>query len=662
MQFDSTDTLAVNTVRMLSVAQVQAANSGHPGLPLGVAPMAYVLFRNHLTIDPQHPDWFNRDRFILSAGHGSAMLYSLYHLAGFNLTLDDLRHFRQFGSKTPGHPEFGVVPGVEATTGPLGQGLGMAVGMAMAERHLNARFAQAVDHHTYAIVSDGDLMEGIAYEAMALAGHQQLGKLVVLYDSNDISLDGPNTRAFGGDVAARCASAGWHYLRVERGDDLAAIDAAITTAKAQTEKPTLIEVRTIIGQGAHGAGTNAVHGKPLNAADYAALKEHYNWQLPDFTVPAAVTARFKATINARGQIARATWRDTVAKLAPALYNELARAIHGITGQLPELPSDLLPAKVSGRDAGMQVLNAFAPSCPDLWGGSADLASSTKTVINSSPLFAPDTPAGRNIAFGVREFAMGTALNGIALHGGSRVFGSTFLVFADYVKPAIRLAALQHLPVIFVFTHDSIAVGEDGPTHEPIEQLAMLRTIPNTVVLRPADGSETAAAWRFALERQDGPTVLALTRQDLPALSSNAADISRGAYIVRDVMPGKLQEGILMASGSEVFLALQAQQELAKAGRYVSVISMPSFELFKAQSAAYQAKIMPPAVTKRLAIEMGSSMPWGQFVGLTGRVLGIDSFGASGNPDRVQAHFGFTVQNAVDCYLDLPEQQLLHEII
>lgn len=656
--FDTIDEQAVTAIRMLSVAQIQAANSGHPGLPLGAAPMAYVLYRNHLNVTPKASHWFNRDRFILSAGHGSAMLYALQHLAGFAVSQDDLRHFRQFGSRTPGHPEYGLVDGVEATTGPLGQGLGMAVGMAMAQRHLAARFPGLVDHYTFVLAGDGDLMEGISHEAMGLAGHQQLGKLIVLYDSNDVSLDGNKDRAFGGDVAARCAGCGWGYTRVADGNDLAAIDAALTAAKAVTDRPSLIEVRTVLGFGAQGQGTNAVHGKPLSEAAFAQLKQTFHWELPDFSVPKAVHERFAETLIARGEAHHQAWQKRVAQLTPAASAAFARAIGGLQPHLAPLPADLLPEKVSGRDAGQLVMNAFAQELPDLWGGAADLASSTKTVINDSPLFSQTHPEGRNVAFGVREFAMGAALNGMALHGGSRVFGSTFLVFSDYLKPAIRLAAMQHLPVTFVFTHDSIAVGEDGPTHEPIEQLMMLRTIPNTVVLRPADGPEVAAAWRVALTRSNGPTVLVLSRQALPQLSVQVPDVERGAYIVRGVPAGKRQDGILLASGSEVHLAMQAQQELAKSGRFVSVVSMTSFELFAQQSAAYQQMVLPANVTRRLAIEMGSPLGWERFVGLDGAVLGMESFGASGTPERVLAHFGFTPQNVADRYLALDSAAVL----
>ncbi|WP_461214668.1 transketolase [Lacticaseibacillus sp. GG6-2] len=652
MKFDSTDDLAVNTIRMLSVAQIQAANSGHPGLPLGAAPMAYVLYRNHLTVTPRDTRWFNRDRFVLSAGHGSAMLYSLQHLAGFAVTKDDLQHFRQFGSRTPGHPEYGVVDGVEATTGPLGQGLGMAVGMAMAERHMAARLPGMVNHFTYVIAGDGDFMEGVSHEAMGLAGHQGLGKLIVLFDSNDVSLDGTKGRAFGENMKARCEAEGWAYARVEDGNDLNAIDKAITAAKREVDKPSMIEVRTIIGYGAREQGTNGVHGKALSVDDYAALKTTFNWTLPDFEVPQAVYQRFADTLQARGATAHAAWQAKASNLAPAESAALTRATADVMPHLPEQANSLIPETCSGRDAGKIAMNAFAKLAPEMWGGAADLASSTKTVIDGSPLFDETHPEGRNIAFGVREFAMGAALNGIALHGGSRVFGSTFLVFADYLKPAIRLAAMQHLPVTFVFTHDSIAVGEDGPTHEPIEQLAMLRTIPNTVVIRPADGQETAAAWRVALTRQNGPTVIVLTRQDLPQLSKKVPPVKRGAYVAAEVPAGKPQEGILLASGSEVHLAMQAQLELAKSGRFVSVVSVPSFELFAQQSRAYQESVLPRAVTRRVAVEMASPLPWGQLVGLDGAVVGMESFGASGKADRVMEHFGFTPQHVADTYLQL----------
>ncbi|SMS14043.1 transketolase [Levilactobacillus zymae] len=661
--FDAVDTQAVTAVRMLSMDMISRARSGHPGLPLGVAPMAYVLFSRHLRVDPSFPQWFNRDRFVLSAGHGSAMLYSLLNLSGFAVTRDDLMHFRQLGSKTPGHPEYGVTPGVDATTGPLGQGVGMAVGMAMAENHLAATYNRTnyavVDHYTYAICGDGDLMEGVAAEAASLAGQLQLNKLIVLYDSNDVSLDGPLSNACHDNVGQRFMSYGWNYLRVENGNDLDAIDTAINAAKDNQNGPTLIEVKTQIGAGSPHAGTNKVHGAPLNAEDLAATRDFYNWHNDPFTVPTAVHDRFMSTIKARGWASHQEWSNLVAHYSNAEPGLAAQFAQGISQTLPKDLAEQLPTyykkdQLASRASGHEILQRLSAACPNLWGGSADLFSSNKTNVADEDRFSATNRTGKNLWFGVREFAEAAAMNGIALHGGTRVYGSTFFVFSDYMKGAIRLAALQKLPVIYVFTHDSLAVGEDGPTHEPVEQLAALRSIPGLTVYRPADGNETAAAWLAALQATDHPTAIVLTRQGLPTLPKPAqrvhAGVKRGGYIVADAQDQA--EGILIASGSEVQVALTAQKQLLAQGHDVRVVSIPSFEAFNQQSADYREKVLPKALRRRVAIEMASGLGWCQYTGLDGAIISQDRFGASGNGEQVIAMAGFTPERVVQTYLNL----------
>lgn len=669
---DEIDQLGVNAVRALSIDMIQKANSGHPGLPLGAAPMAYTLFTRHLRINPAEPTWFNRDRFVLSAGHGSAMLYSLLHLSGFGLAMDDLKQFRQKGSRTPGHPEYGQVPGVDATTGPLGQGLGMAVGMAMAEAHLGATYnqrTQVVDHYTYALCGDGDLMEGISHEAASLAGHLKLGKLIVLYDSNDVSLDGAADRALTDSTEQRFESYGWHYLKVTDGNDLNAIDAALTQAKAQTDAPTLIEVKTVIGYGAPQQGTNKVHGAPLGIEGVAATKKALHWTTPAFTVPAAVYQRFQQVVAKRGQQAQQAWQqqcEKLAQVAPALHDQLLSAINQ---QLPanwalKLPTYQVGDLEASRATSHKVIQGLAAQNPSLWGGSADLASSNKTDIATTGSFEADALDQRNICFGVREFAEGAAMNGIALHGGTHVFGGTFFVFSDYMRGALRLAALQKLPVTYVFTHDSIAVGEDGPTHEPVEQLMSLRAMPGITVLRPADANETVAAWKLAMTIRNRPTVLVLTRQNLAVLAGTAqADLSRGGYVLSP-QKGHQPEGILMATGSEVALALAAQRQLAQQQHDVSVVSLPSFDLFDRQPRAYREQILPTNVRLRLSVEMGSTLGWGKYVGLDGVSVGINQFGASGAADQLLSDYGFTSEHIVDQYLEMyvAQQQLNQEAI
>ncbi|MBU5309656.1 transketolase [Ligilactobacillus saerimneri] len=663
--FDQIDQLGVNTIRTLSIDAIQKANSGHPGLPMGVAPMAYVLWTRHMHLNPKtHLDWANRDRFILSAGHGSAMLYSLLHLAGYEVSIDDLKQFRQWNSKTPGHPEFGHTDGVEATTGPLGQGIAMAVGMAMAEAHLAAKYNRpgypVMDHYTYSIVGDGDLMEGISHEAASLAGHLKLGKLIVLYDSNGISLDGPTTAAFTENVGERFKAYGWEHIKVEDGNDLAAIDAALTLAKKNTSQPTLIEVKTTIGFGAENQGTNAVHGNPLGADGVAYAKKAYGWDYPAFTVPAEVATRFHQLIQDEGAAAEEQWQDLFAKYQQE-YPELAQEFTaGFANDLKldfqaVLPHYEADSSIATRNASQKAINALTPVLPTLWGGAADLASSNKTMINGEADFQPGSYAGRNLWFGVREFAMAAALNGISLHGGTRVYGGTFFVFSDYLKAAIRLSALQHQPVIYVLTHDSVAVGEDGPTHEPIEQLAGLRAIPDVQVLRPADGNETSAAWATALQTTDKPTLLVLSRQNLATLPVDQATVfagvDKGGYVVAPATKA-VPDGILIATGSEVNLALAAQSELRDQGQDVSVVSLPSWERFAQQDPAYQEAVLPAAVTKRVTIEAAATFGWAKFAGSHGASIGIDHFGASAPGDLVLDQLGMNVANVVDTFMNL----------
>lgn len=656
--FDKVDQLAVNSIRTLSMDAIQKANSGHPGLPLGAAPMAYTLWSRFLNVNPSNTTWSNRDRFVLSAGHGSMLLYSLLHLSGFKLSIEDLKNFRQWDSLTPGHPEFGHTDGVEATTGPLGQGIGMAVGFAMAERHLAGMYNKdkfnVVDHYTYALCGDGDLMEGVSAEAVSMAGHEQLDKLIVLYDSNDISLDGDLDRSFSESVQKRFDSYNWQHLLVKDGNDLAEIEAAIAAAKANTTQPTIIEIKTVIGFGSPKQGTSAVHGAPLGAEGITETKSAYGWDLPDFTVPEEVYARYQANVADRGAKAEAEWNALFASYK-AEYPELAQQfVDSFEGKLPagwdaDLPSFDEGSSTASRASSGEVINAIADKVPFFFGGSADLAGSNNTTIKSDSQFTVDAPEQRNIWFGVREFAMATALNGMSLHGGLRVYGGTFFVFSDYLKAAARLAAIQHQPVTYVLTHDSVAVGEDGPTHEPVEQLASLRSIPNMVVIRPADGNEVKAAWTIALESQDHPTALVLSRQNLPVVAgsaSKAADgVRKGGYVISPSTKD-VADAILIATGSEVNLAVQAQAALAAKGTDVSVVSIPSFNLFDKQSAEYKESVLPNAVRKRVGIEMGSSFGWGKYVGLDGTVIAIDTFGASAPGEKIIEEYGFTVDNVV----------------
>ena len=660
--FDKIDELSMNTVRVLSVEAIQKAKSGHPGLPLGAAPMAYTLWTRFLNVNPKTSrQWVNRDRFVLSAGHGSAMLYSLLHLAGFDVSMDDLKEFRQLNSKTPGHPEVGHTDGVEATTGPLGQGVAMAVGMAMAEAHLAATYNRGrfniMDHYTYALCGDGDLMEGISQEAISLAGQLKLGKLIFLYDSNDISLDGPLDKANTENVKERFEASHWQYLRVEDGNDMEAIAKAIEEAQHDQHHPTLIEIKTTIGFGAPNEGTNKVHGAPLGDEGVQHLKEVLHYDLPPFAVEESVQRRFYETIGIRGAEKEQAWHQLFDEYR-ATYPDLAEQfIHAFEGKLPESLEENLPHYHVGDDAkasrvtSHNAIQALSKVMPTLWGGSADLSSSNNTMMKEENDFDADHYEGRNIWFGVREFGMAAAMNGIALHGGTRVYGGTFFVFADYLRAAIRLAALQKCPVTYVLTHDSIAVGEDGPTHEPVEQLASLRAMPNVNVIRPADGNETSAAWKVAMEDQHRPTVLALSRQNLPVLENTESlafeGVQKGAYVVSP-QPLDHHDGIFIATGSEVALAIEAQQALAEEGISYSVVSMPAMNLFEEQSDDYKEMVLPKEITHRISVEMGSTFGWSRYTGLEGINIGIDTFGASGKGSEVLEYFGFTKEHLVNC--------------
>ncbi|WP_099363817.1 transketolase [Fredinandcohnia onubensis] len=650
------ENLAVTTIRTLSIDAINAANSGHPGLPMGAAPMAYALWSKHMNHNPENPKWFNRDRFVLSAGHGSSLLYSLLHLAGYNVTIDDLKNFRKLNSKTPGHPEFGHTSGVEATTGPLGQGIANAVGMAMAEAHLAAKFNKknypVIDHYTYALVGDGDLMEGISYEAMSMAGHMKLGKLIVLYDSNDISLDGDLNVSFSEDIEKRAESANWHYVRVDDGNDLEAISKAIELAKQNPEQPSIIEVRTIIGYGSPKvAGSNKAHGAPLGLEEAKATKRAYGWDYEeDFFVPENVKAHFK-DLKSKGMDVEEQWNSLFLSYQqdyPELANQLTDAIQG---KVLIDANDILTFEtgkgVSTRVASGEAINHYVKSVPAIFGGSADLSGSTMTDIKGEQIFAVESYGARNVYFGVREHAMGAAANGMAYHGGVKPFVSTFFVFNDYLRPSIRLAALSKLPVTYVFTHDSIAVGEDGPTHEPVEHLAALRSIPGLKVIRPTDANETASAWAYALQQTEGPVALILSRQNLPVYNetrANLENVAKGAYVLTET--NSAPEVILIATGSEVSLAVSTKEELEKENRSVRVVAMPSWELFNKQSSDYKETILPSSISKRIAIESGISMGWERFVGTEGKIVSIESFGASGSGPEVMAQFGFTTENVV----------------
>ena len=648
---------SVNAIKVLGVDAINKAKSGHPGVVMGAAPMAYSLFTKHLRVNPKKTDWINRDRFVLSAGHGSMLLYSLLHLSGFeDVSLEEVKNFRQWGSKTPGHPEFGHTKGIDATTGPLGQGISTAVGMALAERYLAAKYNKEgynlFDHYTYVICGDGDIMEGVASEASSFAAVQKLNKLVVLYDSNDICLDGETKDAFSENVRARYEAYGWNTILVEDGASVEAVNAAIEQAK-KSDKPTLIEVKTIIGAGSpNRQGTNGVHGAPLGDEETALFRKEIGWENEPFDIPADVYADFKANVADRGESEYVKWEKLYADYKAA-YPELAKELEEVLSRedIKRLSKESFSFKNVGeaqatRNSSQDAINSVAAVLPTFFGGSADLSHSNMTFIKGDNLQDDAHRTERNVQFGVREFAMATVLNGLMLHGGVRVFGGTFFVFSDYLKGALRLSALQNLPVTYVFTHDSIAVGEDGPTHEPIEHLASLRTIPNTYVFRPADATETQAAWYLSQKTNDRPTSIVLTRQNLPILENSSFEkVAKGAYVVYETAADF--DTILIATGSEVALAIDVARELEKDGSKVRVVSMPSVELFEEQSKEYKEELLPLNIRRRVSLEMGNSALWYKYVGLDGLAIGIDKFGASAPANKVIEEYGFTVEAVVE---------------
>jgi len=655
------DNLCVNTIRTLSVDCVERANSGHPGMPMGAAAMAYVLWTRFLRHNPLNPKWPDRDRFVLSAGHGSMLLYSLLHLTGYDLPLEELKNFRQWESKTPGHPESGRPLGVETTTGPLGQGFANGVGMAIAEQYLASHFNRSgheiVNHYTYGIVSDGDLMEGVSHEAASLAGHLKLGKLIYLYDDNHITIDGSTDLAFTEDRVGRFKSYGWHVQQVDDGNSIEAIENAIKEAQQEKDRPSFIAIRTHIGFGSpNKQDTSSVHGEPLGTDEIKLTKENLGWPLePDCFIPDEALNHFRLAVEIGEQKER-EWRDQVGsyeKAHPEMAKEWDRWMKcelpdGWDSDMAKFPGD--PKGMATRVASGMVLNSIAPNLPNLIGGSADLAPSNKTLITGEEAFQGGHYSGRNFYFGVREHGMGSILNGMALHGGVIPYGGTFLVFSDYMRPAIRLAAMMGLQVIYIFTHDSIGLGEDGPTHQPIEQLAALRAIPNLTVIRPCDANETAEAWRFAVENRKGPVALALTRQGVPTLDrdkfASAQGLHRGAYILSEAHNGT-PDLILISSGSEIHIAIDASQELKEKGMAVRVVSMPSWQVFDGQPEEYRNQVLPPEIKARVAIEAGSTQGWHRYVGEKSHVVGIDHFGASAPSKILYEKFGITVDRVVE---------------
>ena len=660
--------LAINTIRALSMDAVQEANSGHPGLPMGAAPMAYSLWMNHMRHNPRNPAWPNRDRFVLSAGHGSMLLYSLLYLTGYDVTLDDIKNFRQWGSNTPGHPEHGDTAGVETTTGPLGQGAATAVGMALAEAYLAEYFNrpghQIVDHHTYVLVSDGDLMEGVCLESAALAGHWGLGKLIFLYDDNEITLDGAADMTFSEDVPARFRAMSWHVSRVADGNNLAAINDALDEAKSVADQPSLIAIRTIIGYGSpNKQGTSSAHGSPLGDDEVALAKQTLGWGATErFHVPGDALERFRSAIDA-GAAVESDWNERFAAWRaayPDLAKEWERAMAGefAPGWRDALPSFQAGASIATRSAGGEALNALAQFAPTMIGGDADLAGSTRTLINGANNTGLKRAAERNLRFGVREHGMGAIVNGLALHGGIvKPYSATFFTFSDYMRPAIRLGALMNIPTVYVFTHDSIGLGEDGPTHQPIEHLMSLRAMPNLHVFRPADATETAGAWA-AIAELDHPAAIVLSRQDLPVLAGNDAGIhdgvARGAYVLSEHESGEI-DAIILATGSEVSIALDAAGLLEEADIRARVVSMPCWELFEVQEEDYKASVLPAEVTRRVSLEAGATLGWTRYIGDNGIAIGVDRFGASAPYTKIYEEYGLTpghLAEAVTSLLDV----------
>ncbi len=654
------DQLCINTIRFLAVDSVQKAKSGHPGAPLGQAPMAYALWDRFLSHNPTDPTWFNRDRFVLSPGHASALLYSLLHLTGYDLPMDELKQFRQWGSKTPGHPEYGVTPGVEATTGPLGQGFGNAVGMALAERWVASRFNQPgheiIDHHTYAIVSDGDLQEGITSEAASMAGTLGLGKLIVLYDDNEISIEGSTDITFGENVAQRFQAYGWHTIGPIDGTDIGEISSALTAAKSETGKPTLIVCCTVIGYGSpNKAGTASAHGDPLGDEEVSLTKENLNWESSEpFAVPQEAGLHLGLAVE-RGKVKQAEWNAALSEYREAFPDEAHQLDDALSGKLPANWEDGLnglfedAGPIATRSASGVVMNAISRSVPAFIGGSADLAPSTRTLLDGQGDIGPGDYSGHNLHFGVREHAMGAVANGLALHGGAIPYTATFLVFSDYMRPSIRLGALMGRQVIYVFTHDSIGVGEDGPTHQPIEHLMALREIPGLVVSRPADATETVEVWRAAISRQDGPTVMAFTRQNLPVLDRSilkpASGVLKGGYTLWE--SGDSPQVVIIATGSEVHIALEAGQTLEREDIAARVVSMPSWELFDDQPKDYRDQVLPPSLRARVSVEAGATKGWERYVGLDGATVGMNNYGASAPAGVLYEKFGITAERVVE---------------
>lgn len=653
-------TLSIAAIRSLGIDMINKANSGHPGMVLGSAPALYTLFTKELKVYPKQSKWFNRDRFVLASGHASALLYSLLHLSGYNLTMDDLKNFRQWGSRTPGHPEVDITDGVDASSGPLGQGIPQAIGMAMAEKFLATNYNKegfdVVDHYTYVLCGDGDMQEGVTYEATSLAGHLSLGKLIVLYDANKVTLDGSLDISFSEDVKKRYEAINWQVLEVKDGNDINCIAKAIKKAKKETFKPTLIIVNTVIGYGSKKQGTSAVHGAPLGVEDGKNAKVSYGFDHEDFYIPESVYADFAKNVELKGKKSYNKWNKLMNEYKVAYPNEYNELMNAIDGKFDLNYDEFISQynygdKEATRNTSHKVINLAAKQNKNFLSGTADLASSTKTTINDSTRFSVEDYTGRNLYFGIREFAMVSIMNGMTLHKGVKVAAGGFLVFSDYFKGALRMAALQRLPIILPLSHDSIAVGEDGPTHQPIEQLAMMRSMPGVTVLRPADAYELCACWKYALKSTYKPTALILTRQDLPNVTNATYEqVSKGAYVVSK--EENTCDGIIIATGSEVSLALNAKEELKKLGKDVRVVSMPSSDVFERQNDVYKESVLPSNVRKRLAVEMATDFGWHRYVGLDGKVLSVNIYGSSAPADVVIEKYGFTVENVVQLFMSL----------